>query len=241
MAAVVAAIAIAFDFTGESALGADVDAIRAIAFVALGAFVALTVVREGQIFLDPRPRVEYSGLSPATNPVTIRYQHANGNWKTETKRGSFHRIRVQNRAHDPSGDESVAKDLSARIELRDSGGLVESWMGRWSDQKEAEDLGEKWELDRIDLPPNGQEATLDIGVNYVGEPGFFRWDNSRFVGDYNAERRMGSRYEVWVLLKASNMSEREFRFSLESEPDSEMRLLPMIRRWRSWSVHAPET
>ena len=51
LAAGVAAIAAAFDVSGESVLGLDTDGIRVVALVAGAVFVVLTVAREMQLAL----------------------------------------------------------------------------------------------------------------------------------------------------------------------------------------------
>jgi hypothetical protein len=233
IAAAFAAIAVGIDASGAGFLSASDSSLRLAALVSALVFGGITAWREFDLYVRPRPKVEFVDVSPDTKPVEITWHDRSGQHKQILK-GNFHRIRVENLSLDPSGEGSTARELSAEIELVNvSGILVERWTGRWADLEEADSPGKKWVVDKIDLPPNGQKPTLDIGVNYEGKQGFNRWDNTRYVGDYKANPHLDPVYDIRVTLGANNMRKKELRFRLDNAKDAS-RLILLRKRRGKW-------
>jgi hypothetical protein len=224
LAFLVAAVGVAVDATGVSA--GNTDAIRITIYVSGALFVALTLWREIEIRLMPRPKVTFKRFSPHTRPVGM-FSRATGELLKQ-RDGHFVRIAFANEATDPSGDSSIAHRLCAQVRVIDMDGQeVDCWTGRWAVLEEPRTPARKWEVDAIDLGPNGQEAILDIGVRYEDEKVFYGWDNNLMIGSENRPPLPRQRYEIEVTLRANNMrAVGPLRFLLDNPPDGTPELSP---------------
>ena len=217
LAFLVVGIGAAVDITGVS-IG-NTDAIRITIYVSGALFMVLTLWREMEIRLMPRPKVTFKRFSPETRPVAM-YNRATGQLLKQ-RDGCFVRIAFANEATEPSGDSSVAHRLCAQVRVIDIDGQeADCWTGRWANLEEPRTPAKKWEVDAIDLGPNGQVAILDIGVRYEDETVFYGWDNNLMIGSENRPPLPKPRYEVEVTLRANNMrAVGPLRFLLANPPD----------------------
>ncbi|MBI4301218.1 MAG: hypothetical protein HY664_01250 [Chloroflexi bacterium] len=215
MTVLVAAFSFAFDYAGGSVAGLEPSQLRIVALITFTIFVVLTLWREIGLWLAPGPAIRFAGLSPTEVPVVrLKNNQPIGN----LCRGYFSRIKLVNKCHDPSGLASEAQRLTAEINVyeAESGRLADSWMGRWADLEEANSPAEKWQADCIDLSPNGQEASLDIGMRFEDDTAFFGWDNSRYSSFEFRNPLTQKCYIVEITLRARNMRAKVMRFWLNN-------------------------
>jgi hypothetical protein len=215
LAVLVTATGLGFDLSGISLLGFSTIGVRIMVAVAFASFVILTVYREVELYLQPRPKVEFDALSPAKAIVTTR-NFADGT--TAGDWGYFYRIAFRNNARSPSGANSTANAMTASISIFLGDKLQDSWDGRWAANDEPRTYPEKFKADRIDLPANNQQAILDIGMRLNGKTQFQGWDNGRYLLAQPRAIIAPGVYRLQVVLAASNFPEKELWFTL-SIPD----------------------
>jgi len=187
--------------------------------VAFTVFVILYIWREADLIMQPHPRVEFNGFSPAITEV-MYFEKGAGFLKP----AYFVRLAFKNNAKNPSGVESTAQALTASITIFDkSRKTIDAWEGRWANQEHPCDSDGIWLLNRIDLPANNQEAILDIGFRHRGRQEFEGWDNKRLCGLLERKSIKPGFYKLQVTLAASNFKKKDFRFNLTipEEPQSD--------------------
>ena len=136
----------------------------------------------------------------------------------------FLRQGFRNDAPDPTGSDSTAQMLTAAIKVIGAqGGQMDSWTGRWANLDEPSGHAEKWQIDRIDLPPNGQEAILDLFVRYDGQPNCYGWDNSVMLGTARHVPIGPGQYRIEVTLRGANMKRQLFNYVLIVSDDVHVR------------------
>jgi hypothetical protein len=206
-----AAAGVGFDVTGTSLWGLSSGALRIMIFVTFGVFVGLTIWREGELWLAPRPNVQYDGLIPDRGPVTTTYL----NRATKIKIGYFFRIALKNNARNPFGANSTAEAMTASVDVYADGKVVDSWVGRWPANHEPRSYPEKFQADRLDLPANNQQAILDIGMRYEGEEIWQGWDNGHYFGGESRPSLQPGCYTLRVTIAPANCMTKELWFELK--------------------------
>lgn len=221
LSAGLAALAAACDVSGASPFGATSEQLRTLAIVGVAIFFVLTLWREVALVLEPKPNVRFRCYSPVNNhPVFFGQWDSEGKPVGEMRPADFRRVAFTNDATDPSGDASIAKYLSAEVIISDmTATQVDRYTGRWANLSEARDPAHKWIADRIDLPPNGQEAILDLIMRFVGTTTAIGWDNSLASGTGRRPELRDAEYEIEVMLRAANMKKKSFYFSVTNTPD----------------------
>lgn len=234
MTALLAGFGLAWDYTGESVLTISSGSWGLIGLIAAGVFVLLTVAREIELYLHPRPKVEYDGLSPDKNLVTISQPTG-----SQQVWGYFFRIAFKNKAKNPSGADSTAQATTASITVFDGETSLDSWTGRWPANYEPRTYAEKVIADRLDILANNQQAILDIGMRYEGQSGFQLWDNGRYFLSPARQLIPPGCYVLEVTLFPANCSKKTWRFSLciPNEPQSNDLRQVKIRRIRRREMH----
>jgi len=96
-----------------------------------------------------------------------------------------------------------------------NGEIVDKWEGRWANTDPPASYGDKWLADRIDLPPNNQEAILDIGLRLGGAFYFQGWENGFHIDLPPRKHIEPATYKVQVILGASNFKAKIWWFNLE--------------------------
>lgn len=193
------------DMTGQSILGLSTNW-GLTALFAFGVAILITFVREIDSAQQPRPRVKYAGLSPATVSMPALY---------------FARLLFQNKSKTPFGRTSTAQELTASIAVRSKQAVVDEWDGRWANTDRPTTTGDIWKLNKLDLPANTQQATLDIGYRVEATLEFKGWDNLHYFEDKRVPIKPGH-YVLQVKLGAANWKQRDFWFTLDipNEPQS---------------------
>jgi len=212
LAFLMTAIGLGFDFSGFSFLGLSSDGLRLMILIAFGTFFILTGWREVDAFLQPHPRVEYAGLFP-TSIRRLEYRVKYGTY--EVHDGYFVRLVFQNKAKNPSGQQSTAQDLAARITVFQNGQQIDAWDGRWANSDRPTTTGDITRLNGFELKANGQEAILDIGFRFHGEKDFWGFDNLHYLEQ--SPSRIPIKPSVYILkatLGASNWQKRTWSFAL---------------------------
>ena len=216
---VVGALGFYLDYTGKTADNLSPSGYLWAGIIAFGMFFLITLWREIELYLFPRPKVEFQGLSLAMTefvPTDIG--------STGLRQGYFTRLVFKNNAKYPSGDGSTAHQLVATITVFDADKKkVDEWGGRWANTDPPTSHGEKWLVDRIDLPANNQEAILDIGLRLGGDSYFQGWENGWHLRLPPRKHIEPGKYKVQVILGASNFKAKTWQFSLENpiEPQSD--------------------
>lgn len=216
--AVIGVFGLAWDITGSSVFTLSSGSWGVIGLIAFGAFIIITVIKDIDTSLQPHPKVEYDGLSPAKSSIIDK---VNGQLLGT---GYFVRLAFKNNAKNPSGENSTANSTTAFIKLIDkTGNVIDSWEGRWANNGEPSSFPNKWEADKLKLEANNQQAILDIGYRLIGENRFCGWDNGRYFGAPPRKYINPGSYEIHITLAASNYKKREWRFSLfiPNEPESD--------------------
>ncbi|MBI4186353.1 MAG: hypothetical protein HY530_02460 [Chloroflexi bacterium] len=206
-----------------------------IAFWLLGVGAIYTTIMQGlriRRFESSSPNVEFDGLSPA--------QASMG-----TRQGYFYRLAFKNTAKNPSGQNSTALAMTAHISIFDNGGdMVDDWEGRWAILDEPLSYGEIWQLNRYDLQPNNQQVILDIGFRFQGESQFQGWDNFHYLSVGQPRRCLGiGSYKIRVLLAASNITKKEWWFTLNipNEPQADDLKQVEIKRIKKPAIHKKDS
>lgn len=242
LAVLVAAAGFGFDLSGISLTGFSPGGLRLMAMVAFAGFVVLTAWREIDLLLQPRPRVDFDGLSPET----ARLPNVTPDGKREGKLGYFTRLAFKNNAKNPSGDNSTAHSLTAEIKVFESHNYnrsVGAWRGRWATKNAPSSYGEITELDKFELEANNQQAILDIGFRLEGGRHFLIWDNWAAAGNPIRILIMPNRYELQVVLAASNFAKKELWFTLnipngpQNDPQTDNINEVEVKRIKKPAVH----
>ena len=209
------AVGLGFDFSGASLLGFTSDGLRLMIWISFGTFFVLTGWREIDSLLQPRPRVEYEGLSPATVSTPALY---------------FARLTFQNKSKTPLGQASTAQELAALIVVWGKNSVMDKWDGRWANTDRPSTTGDIWRLNRVDLSANTQKATLDIGYRIEGGLEFKGWDNLHYLEDKRVLIKPGH-YALQVTLGAANWKERDFWYTLDvpNMPQSQLDQVKITR------------
>ncbi|HUF52440.1 MAG TPA: hypothetical protein VMR52_01545 [Dehalococcoidia bacterium] len=239
-----AAISFAVDTTGSNAVSSE--HLQLTAIIAIAVFVALTLFREAQLYTSGRPDVQFVGSSPASNDVAIVVQEEGRPPVVIRPEAHFVRCRFENQV-DSDNEGATAKALTGRITVLENG---RTWLGRWSHTPEPQSTAEIWNLNQIDLAPNGQHVDLDIGCRYTTRTPDYRVDD--FVPWYNEvllrTRHIqnppiqDAKFEIEIQLKASNMKAQQWRFRVANPEGPTQAVLTdwATKRlwWWTWSpVH----
>lgn len=171
--------------------------------------------------LRPKPDVRFRKYSHVDKHSVYFKTTTDGKETIEVKSGDFRRLAFTNVAADPSGDASTAKQLSARITVRDvRNTIADAWDGRWADFEEINTPAKKWQSDQIDLPANAKDVVLDVVMRYCGGTVVMGWDNSLSAGLGPRPALRDPKYTVEVCLNAGNMKERGWFFELVNTAES---------------------
>jgi|GEM_PF-5667968 len=219
--AVIAVATLSLDLTSTAIEGIDSAQVRTVASVAALLYLLLTLFHEAERYLAGRPRIECVGSRPAEGQIV----HTLQNGRKLFGSGQFLRCAFRNRPGGSVRESATARDLHATISIRREGKTLQEWSGRWADLEEAQSPADKWGLDRIDLPPNGQVATLDLLVRSGGEHALKPWTNARFSLNGDPEHDFSDEeYDLRVELAGANLRRKTFKFRIRN-PQGEPPLL----------------
>jgi hypothetical protein len=213
MTGLLAGVSLAFDVTGYSVWNTPPNKWGIIGLIAFGVFVLLTLAGEMERRMQPRPKIEFDGLSPARNIVSTK--DLAGKIK-EQRWGYFFRIAFKNNAKNPSGENSISHATHAHICLFDRKGELDNWDGRWPANSEPTTYAEKVVADRLDILPNDEPVILDVGMRGLNESDFQGWDNIRYI-DFGGQQRKSippGLYALKVTLAATNFKKKDWWFKL---------------------------
>lgn len=217
--AIVAAFGLALDIKGGSLANLSLNEWGVIGLIAAMIFIIITVFREIDLAWQPRPRVIFDGFKLDTRSV-----HWNEHGLDVYKTWHFISIAFKNNPKNPSGEDSKAKDLIAKVIVFDEGGIeIDHWDGRWVNSEEPSSLSEALSSNRIDLPANSQQVILDIGFRFMGERDFFGWSNMRFTKHEALVPILPGSKNMEVTLTGSNIKKQTYWFNLNipKEPESD--------------------
>jgi hypothetical protein len=212
VSAIVTGVGISLDYTGKAVLSLTPDDLGLIGLIAFIVFFFLTLYRELELLLQPRPRVQFSGISPERTHLWGKDKFGRA---IDIGEGFFIRLAFTNRVSNPSGSDSTAQDMTAHISIINHDKTIDEWDGRWATEEEPKSLGEIWQLNRCNLRANNQQVILDIGYRLKGRAEFQGWDNFHYLQISEPRKRIGcGLYKLKVTIAASNMQRRDFWYTL---------------------------
>ena len=211
----VTAIGLGVDFSGISLLGITQEGLRITIAVTFIMFVALTIWREVEIFLHPRPSVIWESVSYSKTSAWDFDSSGSGSPKPAYST----RLIFRNTAKNPSGDESTAQSLTAEVKILSRQIVVDSWAGIWANNDKAYDYPSTLAMNELHLKANNQPGILDIGFRYEDKAEFYGWDNNvdQRIKE-SPSRRMAispGTYELELKIMATNMKKKTWYFSLD--------------------------
>jgi hypothetical protein len=181
------------------------------------AFIMIWMVYEGRIELDrirnAKPNVVLTDIEENLpgNVTTREYSSVlNQLVIGQTEHPNFTRIWIANEPMNTFQEVDAIK-LYSEISFYDDVGINIFVMGgRWSETPEIANGAQPIEIDQIDLPPNGRQFCMDIGLKYYNEDEFYGYNNEtprrNTKGFRDNDRKLGKgNYYVKVRLRCKGV------------------------------------
>lgn len=205
IATVVAALGFGLDYTGGSISGSS-SHWGLTALIAVGVAFMITIVREIDLLIQPRPKVEFYEISVASGLVKLI-----GDLPKHLVPGCYTRLVFNNKVNSPSEQGSTAKGVSAEIIVfATNGSKIDAWDGRWAEANLPNSYEDIIIKNRRDIHPN-DKAILDVGYRVKGQINFQGHDNRH--DSYQQKMRISIQpnpYYLQVKLRFDNMKEKEY-------------------------------